>query len=367
MNILYKTASAGTHTFNPLKAVRRMSTLVLLVATLWACNDDDAAPKGKYEHGAFVVNEGNFGGGTGTITYYNTSTGTAEQNIFKNAAGKFAGDVVQSVTVHEDKAYIVLNGDNKIEIADANTFERLGSITDDRIVQPRYVEVVGNYAYITVQGPYDANFNLVESSVLVADLSTNKVIAKIAADKGVENIIHAGNYVFASSYYYGKSSTLTVIDPMGNSLVKQLDVAKGPAGMAVDANGKLWVISQGNESSVLTRINPSTLQVETTIDLGFSADSDLAITPDKSSLIYYTGGVVYKIAITATAAPTTPFFTISDIGYAYGLGVDPDNGDIWVGDAMAFTTDGKVYIYDAAGKPKTTFTAGIGPTNFFFK
>ncbi|MBL0742357.1 DUF5074 domain-containing protein [Chryseolinea lacunae] len=367
MNNRYPAAPAVTHTFKAFATLRRMAILVLLVVSLWACKDDEQAPKGKFEHGALVINEGAFGGGNGSITYYNTTTGMAEQNIYRNVIGKFAGDVTQSLTIHDDKAYIVLNGDNKIEIADANTFERLGTISDDAIVQPRYLEVVGNYAYLTVQGEYDANYNLVESSVLVIDLSTNKVIKKLETDKGVENIVHAGNYLFASNYYYGQSSTVTVIDPATNAFVKYVDVASGPSGMAVDVNGKLWVISQGDESSVLTRINPSTFEKETTIDLGLSADTDLAITPDKSSLIYYTSGRVYKIAITATTAPSTPFFTIADLGYEYALGVDPENGDIWVGDAPTFTADGKVFIYGADGKSKTTFTSGIGPTNFVFK
>lgn len=368
MNIPYKTGTFGTRSFFSFsKFTRNMIAVLFVAATLWACNDDDNKSKGKYEHGAFVVNEGNFGSGTGTILFYDENTGTPEQNIFKNAAGQYAGDVAQSITFHDDKAYIVLNGDNKIEIADANTFERLGTITNDQIVQPRYLEVIDNKAYVTVQGPYDDNFSLVDSYVLVIDLSNNSVIKKIPTDEGIEHIVHLGNYLFASNYNYGGSNTVAVIDPSNNSLADQVEVAAGPSGMVIDNNNKLWVICQGGATSKLYRINPVSFDVEQTIDLGVAAGDDLAITPDKSGLIYSSGGNVYKISTSATTASTTPLFNVNGLQYLYALNVNPSNGDIWVGDALSFTTEGKVYIYSSDGNLKTSFTAGIGPTNFAFK
>src|SRR5688572_20409502 len=114
--------------------------LCAVVLTFSGCDDDEPAPSGKYETGVFVINEGALGAGNGSVTY-SSFDGVAEQNIFLNSQGKFAGDVAQSLTFSNDQAFIVINGDNKIEVADANTFASVKTITDAEMDKPRYVEV----------------------------------------------------------------------------------------------------------------------------------------------------------------------------------------------------------------------------------
>ncbi|AYB31235.1 hypothetical protein D4L85_11880 [Chryseolinea soli] len=368
MNIHYKTEPSGNPSFfNVTKNMRRIFAVLFVAVSLWACNDDDDKPQGKYEHGAFVLNEGKFLSGTGTITYYNETADTLQQNIFRNAAGQYAGDVVQSMIFHDDKAYIVVNGDNKVEIANANTFERLGSITDDQIIQPRYMEVVDNKGYLTVQGPYDDNYNLVDSYVLVIDLSNNTVTKKIPTEEGIENIVYVGNKLFVGASGYSSNHNVGVIDPSNNTLVDNIELDGVPVGMVVDNNNKLWVLANGDADAKLYRINPSTFEKEQTINLGTSVDTDLAITPDKSGLIYSASGSFYKISTSATTASTTPLFSAEEIITQYAMNVDPDNGEIWIGDALNYSSEGKVYIYTSDGKLKKTFTAGISPTNFVFR
>ncbi len=85
----------------------------------------------------FVVNEGNFGSGDGTISYYNTSANTTELDVFglKNSS-KALGDVVQSMTVDGDKGYVVVNGDGKLFTVNANTMELINTMTG--LSLPRY-------------------------------------------------------------------------------------------------------------------------------------------------------------------------------------------------------------------------------------
>lgn len=354
-----------------LNLLSKILVLLFFVIFTSSCDDEDSGPKGKYEDGAIVINEGGFGAANGTITHFNTVSGEVEQNIFRNAGGDFAGDVVQSITFEDDKGYVVVNGDNKIEIVNGNTFESLGTIENEAIDKPRYVEVINNKAYISVWGPYeDGGYSLVDSYVLVIDLSNNTVIKKIQTDEGTENLIQAGNYLFASNNNFGGSNSLAVIDPTNNTLVDQITLASGPAGLVTDVNGKLWVICAGDygaSNGQLFRINTSTLVVEETIDLNVSPDADLAISADKNSLIYSSGKNVYRMSITSTDAPMEPLFEANEVVTSYALGVDPDNGDIWMGDALNYTSAGKVYIYSASGDFKRSFDAGISPTQFVFK
>jgi len=339
--------------------------IVFLIAVAFSCSDDEK-PKGKYEHGAIIVNEGGFGSGNGTVTFYNTSTTEVEQNILRATATGFAGDVAQSITFKDDKAYLVLNGDSKIQIADANTFETESIIAGADIVAPRYIEVINGKAYISVWGPYDANYSLIDSYVLVYDLSTGTVLKKIDTDEGTENLLYNGSYLFASNYNYGGSSTLAVINPSDNTLVKQIELSAGPSGMVTDANNKLWVVCSGWNSGNLYRINPSTLAIEATIEISASPGTDLAITPDKQNILYTVGKSVYKLPIGSTSEASTALIN-SDVKAFYTFNVNPDNGDIWIGDALNYATTGKVYIYSADGTAKSSFEAGISPGQFKFK
>ncbi len=59
----------------------------------------------------------------------------------------------------------MLNGDSKIEITDEETFKLENTLTAPAIDKPRYVEVIGNKAFISVWGPYDETYSLIDSYV----------------------------------------------------------------------------------------------------------------------------------------------------------------------------------------------------------
>lgn len=356
---------------NLLNPISRLKIFLILAAVvIVSCDDNDNDPKGKYEHGAFIVDEGNFTQANGTITYYNTTSGESEQNIYRTVTG-FAGSVAQSLSIHDDRGYLVLNGDNKIEILDTNTFESLGTLTGTDFDKPRYVEIVDNKAYISMWGPYEeGGYSLIDSYVLVVDLATKSTVKKIETDEGTENLLVADDYLFASNYNFGGSHTVSVIKTEDNSLVDQIEVGSGPSGLVKDENDKVWVICTGDYGALngqLVRINPETLVVEKTIDLNLNPDADLAISSDKKSILYSSGTDVYSIAINAESAPSDPLFTADAVVTNYALGVDPDSGDIWMGDALDYTSAGKVYIYTSSGSLKTSFGTGIAPGQFVFK
>ncbi len=342
---------------------------VCLSASLSMGCEDDNKPRGQYADGVFVVNEGAFGAGNGTVTHYNPTSSEAEQNIFISTDGDFAGDVVQSLTFKNGKAYLVINGDDKIEVADANTLESTQTITHPDLDKPRYIEVINGNAYISVWGAYNEFFSLIDSYILVYDLDSGSKIKSIDTDEGTENLLYNGQLLFASNYNYGSSSTVSVIDPTDNSLVDNIELEAGPAGMVTDANGKLWVVCVGGwgaENGQLFRVNPETLLVEDQITITGVPGIDIATTPDKQNIIYTVGTSVFSIAITATAEPEA-LFNADDIVSVYSLNVDQANGNIWIGDAPSFSSAGKVYIYSADGASNTSFDAGIGPTQIVFK
>ena len=82
-------------------------------------------------------------------------------------------------------------------------------------------------------------------------------------------------------------------------------------------------------------------------------------------MLYFLDNGVYRMPITATALPASPF--IPSIGRNfYGLGVDPNEGSIYVADAVDYVQRGVVYRYGSDGAERANFLAGIVPGGFCF-
>jgi YVTN family beta-propeller protein len=335
------------------------------------CSDDDApTASNPLNGGVLVANEGGFLKANATVTYYNPETDSIAQNIYRNAGGQYAGDVLQSITLTDDRAYLVLNGSNAVEIADAKTFARVGTFTNPELLMPRYMEVINGKGYVSFWGSYAAEGGLEGSAIQVVNLQTLQVEKTIDTNDGVETLLYNGRYLFVANNNLGIGNTVSAIDPATNAVVKDITVGDGPSGMVTDADGKLWVITTGGygaTSGDLYRIHPTTFTVEQQIHLDYAVGGDIASSPDGRKIYYSAGTDIYSIATNATKAPETPLVEAADVAVFYSLGVNPNNGDIYVGDALDYTSAGKVYVYDAAGALKTSFAAGISPGQFIFK
>jgi YVTN family beta-propeller protein len=342
----------------------------LLTLLLVSCDKNIDPINGDYQSGVLIINEGNFSASNGDITYYNSSTGINEPAIFRKVNGSFAGNVLQSLTLDGDVAYLVLNGDNKVQVVNSNTLKLTNTLSDELLVNPRYLQIVNGKAYISTWGSFDQNFSLSKSYLTVMDTKTLQRVDTIGTGVGVENLLYNGKYIFASDNNFGGSNTLSVIDPTTNTRIKKIQLANGPAGLVVDANNKLWIIATGTytgNNGKIFRVNPSSFVIEQIIELGKKPNSDLAISPDKKSLYYSIGKQIYKMSIDATNAPTTSFINATDVVALYSFDVDPKSGNLYVGDALNYAVDGLAYIYQQDGSFKLKITTGINPTQFIFK
>ena len=58
-------------------------------------------------HGVFVVNEGAFGQGNASISFASSDSAYYNNDIYTEANGIPAGDLLQSFTIHQSKGYLV--------------------------------------------------------------------------------------------------------------------------------------------------------------------------------------------------------------------------------------------------------------------
>ncbi|PLX23649.1 MAG: hypothetical protein C0597_00765 [Marinilabiliales bacterium] len=332
-----------------------------------SCDDDNDTISGIFSDGVFITNEGAWGAGNGSVSYYSYAGDTLTNQIFKSVNGRALGDVIQSLTVYKNKAYIVANASNKIEIVNSYDFIEQGVITD--VSSPRYfIGINSKKGYVSQWGE--------EGLVKVIDLEGLAVTKSIEVGAGPEHLIYHNGYVYvANSGGLGNDNTISVIDPSTDEVVKTITLdGDSPSDFAVDANDDLWVLCYGyieydpvtyatlsESASKLIRINTITKEVAQTITISETQHPTCLEASRNGDHIYYACGYgfagIYKMSITDTEVPTTPLLDKS----FYGFNINSETGNIFAMEAPSFTANGKLWRYDINGNELGSYEAGIGP------
>jgi YVTN family beta-propeller protein len=331
---------------------------------LAGCQKDINPDEGQYGPGIFVVNEGSFGNNNASVSFINREDGEAYNDIYSEAnGGVLLGDVAQCLTVHDGKAFIVVNNSSKIEVVDVVSFEHIATISGLQL--PRYMVVKDDKAYVTEW----INFG-VNGQVSVVDLSTYTVTDSIAAGIAPEQMLLDGNSLFVTN---SNDNTLTKINTTNNTVSGTATIGDWPASIRQDANGKLWVLCGGvpswagtATSGSLVVLDPSTLNIERDMDFGSTSanPSFLGINNAGTQLFYHFNGGIYSIGNTATVLPGAPLFSAP--ASIYGLGVDPVTDYVYVADAGNFSSSGWVRWYTAGGTVIDSANVGVAPNGFYF-
>lgn len=347
-------------------------SMLALAFTFTSCDKDDPEPPittllpPSYTNGVFITNEGPFGAGSGTISFYSRGNATVSNDIFDAINLYPLGNIVQSMEVFNGRGYIVVNNAGKVEVVDATSLSTKGVITG--LTNPRYfLGIDNNKGYISEWGAGG-----VAGAVKVVDLNTKTVTSTITTGKGAEAMVKAGNNVYvACGGGYDNDSVVTVINATTNAVVKSIHVGANPSNLKVDASGNVWVLCNGKvdgsynyiaNTGKLVRIDGNADTVN--ISLPFvSKPSNMAINGAKTVLYYSAGGKVYAHSSTASVLSSTAVINRS----FYSLGIDPTNDYFYGSDAGDYTSNGKVYRYTAAGVVVDSFTVGVIPGNFCFQ
>ena len=348
------------------KNLRKIGMFALAITVLASCkkdNIDDIYVAGNYEDGYFVTNEGNFGTGNGSISFV-SHDGVVENDVFASINSFALGDVVQSMNIINDNAYILVNGSSKIEVASVDSMYSVATID---AVSPRYIAKVNdNKAYVTDWGI---------NGVQVIDLLTNTISSTIACGTGPEGITVANGFAYVCNLGgFGLDNTVSVIDIETDIVVSTLEVGDRPNSAVVDANGAVWVLTGGfteydadwnvvsETAGNLVKIVGNTIEATYAFAVG-NHPQDLVI-DDAGTTLYYSDGswskAVYAFDVNDTALPTTALINKS----FYGLGVH--GGYVYGTDAVDFTQSGWSYKYTTEGTIIDSVQVGIIPGGYCF-
>ncbi|MFT5748017.1 MAG: DNA-binding beta-propeller fold protein YncE [Saprospiraceae bacterium] len=362
--------------------MQRITVFFLFISLLLfqiACSDDELgtgddcpAPTETFETGVFVINEGNFQNGAGTVSFIGENDTESTNFVYEGAnCDDILGSVVQSISEIDDEFYVVVNNSHKVVVVN-NKMNKIGQVDELRF--PRYLlKVDDNTAYITQWT------NEVKGSVAVVNLTNLEIEQRIPAGTGPEGLIAYQGKIYVANgggleEEFG-DSTVSIINPMTHEVEKTLQVGNNPNGFQIDKNGDLWVSCFGFQNSVIpndllnkngsmARIKEETVQEIIEFDnLGINR---LQINTNRDQLYFLYGGnpfaPIYTFDVDTKLLSTNPFINV----LAYGLGVHPATGHIFVADAKSFVETGEVLEYDENGVLLQSFFTSIGPNGFLF-
>lgn len=331
-----------------------------LLFTTSCRNDDpivDVQPKGAYENGIIMSNEGNFGSPTATVSFISNDLATVENNVYSaNNGGAALGDVLQNVGLNGDNAYLILNNSNKIEVVNRYTFKKVATVSD-QVSQPRYIAFANNNYYVTNSSGSSKFVNVYSSA-------TNAFVKKIPLTSGGERIVEASGRIVVQNASFGSGKKLTFIDPVSNIVESEVLVPNGNIQKTISNGGNVYTIASTSTDSYIYKLS-STGTITSTINLTGIADAkNLEI--DGSKIYFTSGSKIYTMDVSSTTVQTTPIITLADNSWSalYGFGVI--DGKIYISNANGFTEDSTVEIYSTSGTLVKTVTTGRG-TNGFYK
>jgi YVTN family beta-propeller protein len=350
-----------------MRTILNLSAIIAasLVLVMASCKKDDKDEiQGAYSRGVLISNEGPFIEGSGSISFYDPTTKTIENNIFQTINNRPLGNIVQSIEVFTDRAYIVVNNAAKVEVAEAGTFESVGVI--EGLVSPRYfMGISQTKAYVSDWAGH----------VAIIDLNSLAKTGTIATGASPDRMLLDGTRLWViNSAGWSSDSTLTIIDTQTDTALKTIVVGDNPSGIVKDASGKIWVICGGkfdwanpenNTPGKLVRINPETFNIELSSDLGETYfDARLAINATGDKLYFTLSGGLFSVDLNTKTGMVSK--TVLNRPF-YALGIDPQTGEIYVSDPLDYAQPGFVFRYDPENFAVVdSVKAGIIPGNFSF-
>ena len=355
--------------YTPLRVV----VVAMVVAMATACMKWEYGLEEKFDidssaRGLYICNEGNFQYGNATLSYYNPDTKEVENEVFYRANAMKLGDVAQSMTIYDNRGWVVVNNSHVIFCIDLDTFREVGRITG--LTSPRYIHFVSDEkAYVT---------QIWDNRIFIVDPKRYEVtgyieVPNMTMEQGsTEQMVQQGKYLYVNCWSY--QNRVLKIDTDTDTIVAQLEVGIQPTSLAIDCNGKLWTLTDGGvegspygyEAPALYRIDTESMVVDAEFRFRKGdAPSEVKLN-GRGDTLYWINDDIWAMSVDAERVPVRPFLDSRGTIY-YGLTVDPKTDDVYVADAVDYTQQGKIYRYNSRSELVDEFYVGIIPGSFCWR
>lgn len=312
----------------------------------------DFSVTGRFTSGAFLLNEGNFGNETGTLTYIDASKQFVLDSAYIRVNGTKLGNICQDMTFANGKVYILSQngpkngGEGLLTIADAKTLEKHKVINDATLAKdwPTHIAVVHSRIYLRgnsgiYRGTEEGSFKLIPGTE-----KANKL-----------RMVTIGELVIATT----STNKLLVIQ---DEEVKQtFTLPEGsPSGLALAPDGQLWLSYSKPNTLAKVSVSASGVKIldkHTTtqsLDKKYTATSAIFA---RANQIFFTeqSSVIYRHDF--STGETKEIVDVQKVDkqakmYYNSLGIDPKTGHIYYASFGDYSTYQKnvTLVLDHDGK-----------------
>lgn len=350
-----------------MKQIKLNSLFIALAftAVLASCHKDRQIQKSDTptaeRAGIYILNQGGITHNNSTLTYYDYTTKQLTPDIFSAAnAGAKLGDVGNDLGIYGSKMYIIVNNSNEIDIVNAKTGKL---IQQDSLHQCRSVVFYKNHAFVT---SYD-------NTIAVIDTSSLAITQNIAVGRNPEQMVIVGTKLYVANSggldFGNPDNTVSVIDLNSLAVTKTITVIADPVSVVADNYGHVYVLSLGDFNSIaggLTIINDNTdvVSSQPVVNLGYNVP--IAVGGD---YVYYPTAdnkIAMYDAKTQTAVRDNFITDGTVITTPYAVAVDNTTGEVFITDAVDYSSNGLLYAFDKTGKKEYQITVGIDPGKIAF-
>ena len=344
--------------------LRNLSFYLLSITFLLACTSDGGQDTDSidFSTGSFIINEGNFQSGTGSIDFL-ALDGNYYPNIYSSNNDNLPiGNVAQSMIIHNGIAFIAVNNDHKIIACNTNGFKH--EYTLDDIRNPRYfVEADNDHIIFSTWGMNGSNGSIQKINSRTGNITLTKNIGG-----SPERLLTHGNKLYVTmSKGFERDHRLLIFDMVTFDFLKELNVGDDPNAIAIDEAENIWVVSGGhtdwdnpenNTPAQLSKIVRDEIVDTLHIDAGAN---DIAINNTTGELLYLSWNGLFSVDIRNLESNEMKY-----PGYYYGLKRNHLYDEIWLANAKDFTSNGTIIRLDNSYTIVDSLATGIIPSDFYF-
>lgn len=317
---------------------------------------------------AIVVNEGQFGYGTASLTSLSYES-IVEQDVFRKINNRPMGDVAQSLTKINDRYYVPMNNSRKIEVFDSKTFQSVEIMPISENVIPMYLTHLGGDSVVVSDQKYPSKLMIMdinhgtEREILRRYISIPGRTFQMQTINGKLFVGGDVSCVFDLSNLTDKG--MRALKTKDGSNIQTVDFSK----IVVDKNGNLWVLGH----VAIFCIDPVTEQTIHEIYVGNlninTWVSCIDISPDKETIYFNSSRRVYKMDVDNPVAPETPIISPvrEDGRTVYNMSVSNENTVFFAEVLYGSISRALIYEYNTeTGEEVQNFKAGIFPHFIYF-
>jgi hypothetical protein len=319
-----------------------------LISIFSSCVKENTTNAGTYSGGFFISNEGAYGKGNASIDYYNYSKDSFYSNIFSKANNIALGDVLQTISIANNKMVAIVNNSDKILFLNKTTLAIENSTS---VPKPRFAYPI-NSTEILVSS--------MNGSIYVINTTSGSISRTIQTGFFTDKILKVNDKYYIE---FQKMITASVneqgylIFDVNLTQIEKFNTSFYPSGtLLIGTNLLATQLNDPNftATSRITKIDLATKNLETIANGTYSPLMSFY----NGELYFFADNAVKKMTASGTV---TKLFDVSGITSPYALNVIKSSGKIAICDATDYSSSGKIVIYNVNGSIYKTLNTGIAP------